>query len=496
MEPPYVGCYGVYGKGRGEVFVEPSSGTERLFAHPPEPGAWPAAGMFVFLALHLPLALAMKEARWVAGIHALATFAFGLWLALGRSRPGLTAQWLAYVVGAEVLWRMCHAPIPWQFAEYIICAVTAVLVVRADAGSCRWLPGLYLGLLLPACLIPLATLPFEEARQAISFNLAGPACLALCAIWCSCLPLTATAFERLGFTLLGPVCGVGFLGFLGLATTENDFSQNANFVASGGYGPNQVSAVIGLGALFAVLLYLSENRSWLRRGLLAGVALGLLALSVLTFSRTGLYLFVPAVGVGAGFLLQAKGGLLRVLAPLAVLVAVAGASLPRLDAFTEGKLLERFSDTGLTGRDTIALMEVQIWREHPVLGAGAGMSEYLRGGMGDARPPHTEYTRLLAEHGLPGAGAGLALLAMTARALFRARGPWAKAMVSALAVWALLFLAASAMRLAAPAFLLGLVQARLRANEPATFSATRPVRGRPVLDRLPRAWAAAHARER
>jgi O-antigen ligase len=383
---------------------------------------------------------------------------------------------MGYVVGAEVLWRMCHPPIPWQFAEYLLCFVCGVLLLRAGASRRPWLPVLYIGLLLPASLIPFATLPFEEARQAVSFNLSGPLCLAFCALWCSSLPLNVTGFERLGVVLLGPIGGVAFLGFLGLATSEDVFSLNANFVASGGYGPNQVSALIGLGGLLAVLLYLGENRSWSWRLLLAGLALALLAQSALTFSRTGLYLFTAAFGVAAGFLLQAKSKTLHLLLLLAVLVAVAGASLPLLNAFTGGKLVERFSDTGLTGRDTIANMELQIWQEHPVLGAGAGMSEYLRAMLGDPRPAHTEYTRLLAEHGLPGLGACLVLLLMTTQAFFRARGPWAKAIVSSFAVWAFLFMAASAMRLAAPAFLLGLIQARFLANNPKRVRATRPIR--------------------
>lgn len=432
--------------------------------------------VFGFLLLHVPLAFLLSEAPWLAGIHAWATFAFGLWLCVNRSRPWATAQWLSYVVGAEVLWRMCHAPIPWQFAEYIICFVCGVLWLRADASRCPLLPLLYLGLLLPACVIPFATLALAEARQAVSFNLSGPCCLAFCALCFSSLTLKASLVERLQIMLLGPIGGVAFLGLLGLATTDNEFANDANFVASGGYGPNQVSALISLGALLAVFLFLGENRSWPCRLLLAGLVLGLLAQSALTFSRTGLYLFAAAVGAAIFFLVQTKERTLPLLVLLALLVAAAGATLPRLNAFTDGKLLERFSDTGLTGRDTIARMELQIWREHLVLGAGAGMSEYLRGGMGDPRPAHTEYTRLLAEHGLLGLGAFLILLLLTAQAFLRAQGPWAKAIVAAFAVWAFLFMAASAMRLAAPAFLLGLIQARFQVNNLASLPSARSLR--------------------
>ena len=65
---------------------------------------------------------------------------------------------------------------------------------------------------------------------------------------------------------------------------------------------------------------------------------------------------------------------------------------------------------------------------------------------------------------------------MTGQAFLRARGPWAKAIVSALATWAFLFMAVTAMRLAAPAFLLGLIHARFLADNPASVPAAKPVR--------------------
>jgi hypothetical protein len=89
------------------------------------------AWVFGLVALHLALALVMKQVRLVAGLHALATLAVGLGLCIGKSRPLKIAQWAAYVVGAEVLWRMCKAPIPWEFAKYSICLVCLIALMRS-----------------------------------------------------------------------------------------------------------------------------------------------------------------------------------------------------------------------------------------------------------------------------------------------------------------------------------------------------------------------------
>jgi hypothetical protein len=320
-------------------------------------------------------------------------------------------------------------------------------------------------LLLPAGALSFFKLPLDDARQQVSFTLFGPFCLAVCAVRFQSLRLNPAGIQRLGLMLMGPIAGVAAIALFKLATTDADFTLNSNFAASGGYGPNQVSAILSLGGLLAVFLCLNANRSRFFRPGMAIVALWLLAQAALTFSRTGIYLFSAAFGAAAIFLIQRRGAVGRLLFVVVLLIAAVCAILPMLNAFTRGKLEERFSDKGLTGRDDVAKMDMQIWLEHPVLGAGAGVSTYYRvAEMNDDHAAHTEYTRLLADHGLLGAGALIVLLVMTTLAFLRAHGPWARAIVSALAVWAFLFMAVTAMRLAAPAFLLGLVHARFLAE--------------------------------
>jgi hypothetical protein len=223
-----------------------------------------------------------------------------------------------------------------------------------------------------------------------------------------------------------------------------------------------------LGALLTIFLFLGAKRSlWLKGGFVV-LGLWLLAQSVLTFSRTGFYLFTASFVAAAPFLVQSKGRSLGFLLLLVILAASTFALLPMLDAFTGGQLVQRFKDQGLTGRDTIAAAELQLFLQKPVLGNGVGMSMYSRSAMSHEEAPaaHTEYTRLLAEHGLLGAGALVVLLLMTAQSFLKADGPWAKAIVVALAVWSFLFMAVTAMRLVAPAFLLGLIHARFQGDHP------------------------------
>jgi hypothetical protein len=125
--------------------------------------------------------------------------------------------------------------------------------------------------------------------------------------------------------------------------------------------------------------------------------------------------------------------------------------------FTGGKVVDRFSQVDVTGRDRLARQDLAIWRRNIVLGVGIGMARSERAEISGFRTAaHTEYTRLLAEHGLLGFIAALALCAAAVRNVVRRRPSFAKPVVIAGTVWALLYFAVSGMRTAAPAFLLSL----------------------------------------
>ena len=69
----------------------------------------------------------------------------------------------------------------------------------------------------------------------------------------------------------------------------------------------------------------------------------------------------------------------------------------------ERSLTERFRDLDTTGRLGAATTDLQVFSENPILGVGVGRSiEFHDTIEGISLAAHTEYTRLLAEHGLFG----------------------------------------------------------------------------------------------
>jgi len=184
----------------------------------------------------------------------------------------------------------------------------------------------------------------------------------------------------------------------------------------------------------------------------------------LTFSRGGLY------GAGGGAiaaiacLSRDRQARLRILffGGLTLVVAIF-VVLPRLNDLTGGALTARFENTSTTGRTEIAESDLKFWDENPIVGVGVGMSFYRDFGWKSA---HTEFTRMLAEHGSFGFVAILLLLIAGLRQLTLPQRPRRRAVVAAMLVWSVLFMAAMAMRLVAPSFTFGLAFIGLTSDHP------------------------------
>ena len=130
---------------------------------------------------------------------------------------------------------------------------------------------------------------------------------------------------------------------------------------------------------------------------------------------------------------------------------------PFLNEFTGGKLLERFEDREATNRYELVESDLQIFSENPIFGVGVGESAVERTKVFGAEvASHTEFARVVSEHGLFGVFALLALGLTLVFNITRQSSGEGKAMVAGMFVWSGIFMLNAGMRLAAPAFILGL----------------------------------------
>lgn len=412
------------------------------------------------VALHAALGIAGAFFNSVATIHGYATLAVGLFL-VGQPRHSLRAFYVAgYISTADVFWRMTKASIPWEYGKYAVVLLALLIALRRPVrvGLAQW-ASLYFFLLLPAVIDTVQYFGLtDNLRQELSFNLSGPFALAAVVFLCSGLEGEFPDLGRLVGWMLMPIVSAFSIAVYSTLTASNLVFQNsANFATSGGYGPNQVSALLGLGVLLCMVLGLNMTDRHARFFVL-GLGAALQVQTLLTFSRGGTF----NVAVGGSLLAMHYIRRARARKILLMTLLIGGGIaytlvLPKLDSWTEGSFSARFTNIDSTGRKSLAEADLRLFEDNFLLGAGAGLSKYKRlDAFREGIASHTEFTRLLAEHGLLGLLAILILMLIGYNAYRLAPTVLAKGWVAALVGWSLAEMAHSAMRIACISFVFGI----------------------------------------
>ncbi len=347
-------------------------------------------GIIVFL--HALYGLMIARSSAIATAHALLTLALAIWIAL-TSTMRRVAFVCAYIAGSEILWRLGKASLPWEFGKYAICLVIFLTFLRTKRLKWDWPVIAYFALLIPSTIISFSEQPFDFARKQVSFNLSGPLTLSLATWFFSAWHPSREDIQRIFVALLAPIASLAAIAVTHTASLEDlSFTDASNSQTSAGYGPNQVSTMLGLGALLTVLLILLLDRGVRERILYAGLGVLFAVESALTFSRGGLFSAFGALLFAAPFVVSGARSRVALLVGAAVLVGtVEIVILPRLDSFTQGALSERFHDTNPTGRDVLIRTELETFAQNPIFGTGpAALDDY-----GDiASSVHTEFTQI------------------------------------------------------------------------------------------------------
>jgi len=406
--------------------------------------------------VHVVLAFLMRNYQLLSTLHALVTFGIGVWTALTAKDLKSVIPIAAYIMGAEVLWRMTDAGVFWEFGKYATIAILVIAILRKRKIEKAFLPILFFIVLIPSIILTINALGFtERAQQFISFNLSGPLAASVCMVFFRQHRFKSNEMQSWIWPAVYPILGILTLAaYSTLTATEIYFGDESVFITSGGYGPNQVSAVLGLGALLLVMLAISGEKKGRFLGIIFSLAF--ITQSFLTFSRGGVYNF--AIGIIAAMLhllrkpnRSVRRGLVVLIIGIIIIVLI----FPQLEQFTGGMLSQRFTDLNVTSREDLAKADLQLFLDNPIFGVGPGMALYRRQGTVIAAA-HTEYTRLLAEHGLGGVIALLILVILLAKSYFKAPDPTTRAWVVALAVWPMIEMTLAAMRVVAISFLLGM----------------------------------------
>jgi len=434
--------------------------------------------IFWFIVLHIVLALLIDNFRFAATVHALLVFALGVWTALSSEDIREVIPYVAYIAGAEVLWRMSKASVFWEYGKYATIAILILALIKNRKPLRQpGLPILYFLMFLPSIILTIDFLGWtDQAREFISFNLSGPLATAICLLFFLQIKMDESLMTKTVWAMIYPIIGILTLAvYSTLTATAIEFGSEAVFVTSGGYGPNQVSAILGLGALLLIMKIIQTPK---KQGRFFSIflILAFVIQSFLTFSRGGVYNLVIALAAALVILLFKPTRFIKSFSVVFFLLLIIGYLVfPQIEELTSGAFSQRFQDINPISRISIANEDMRLFYENPAFGVGPGMAYFTRVNK-LFTSAHTEYTRTLAEHGILGIFALLFLVIQMGVAFLKAPGVIERAWIVALAGWSAVEMAHAAMRIVAISFLLGLAVVSWRHQEPEEVSQEKPVK--------------------
>ncbi|WP_258929469.1 hypothetical protein [Flavobacterium davisii] len=203
-----------------------------------------------YYALHLVLGLLIFIVPFIANFYSAFVFFFGIFVIyLKKNKNDEALLFSGYVIGLEVLLRMTNAMHINEYGKYVVIVFLIFGMYYKGVSKTAYWYLLYLLLLIPSLIIGFLTLNIDtEIRKAISFNISGPICLAIASLYCYDYKIRYELLLKLLLYISYPLLSIIIYLILFNPSVKNVIvDTSSNFATSGGFGPNQVSTVLGLG---------------------------------------------------------------------------------------------------------------------------------------------------------------------------------------------------------------------------------------------------------
>ncbi|WP_426483891.1 O-antigen ligase family protein [Flavobacterium sp. 2] len=416
---------------------------------------------------HLLIALAVFVLPALSKLYALVIPIVGIYLVnKTKNRNNEVLLVCAYLVGVEVFLRMTGGNFNNEYVKFNLVFFMLLGMIYSSFSPSSFIYWFFLILLIPCILITASVDQVNiDVKKLLFFNLSGPVCLGICSIYMYCRRIQFSQLQNILSVMGLPILTTTAYLFLYTPSVRDVVtSTGSNFETSGGFGPNQVSTILGLGIfIFFTQLVLSSKS--IKDIILNGCILAFISYrGVVTFSRGGIITGVVMIVCLLFFLYQfsnAKGktkfGFVLILTSLMGVGVWTYSSIQTrglIDKrYANKDALGRVKKSALSGREGIMDSEINLFLDNPILGVGAGMGKELRKESGDEVASHNEITRMLAEHGMFGIF-GLLILFITPLILFINNRQHLYCL-SFYLFW-LLTINHAAMRIAAPAFVYAL----------------------------------------
>ena len=423
----------------------------------------------ILILLHVLIGIAIYLFRPLSIIYAISILLVGLYYIIkGQNKNNEVLFVAGYIVGSEVFLRMTGGNLLYESAKYGV-MFFLVLGIYYSGFSKNAIPyWIYILLLLPGVFIASETLNLEtDLRKAIAFNISGPLCLGIASIYCYNRKILMSQLSNILLTLALPIFSTTI--YLILYTPDLKavlIGTDSNLETSGGFGPNQVSTVLGIGmfVFFSRLLLESKTKMLFIVNLI--ILFNITYRGFVTFSRGGmmtgfvmillllLYIYLN-VRSHKKYKLLGFFGFMTV-ALLFTWIYTSNQTGGLIDKrYANKDAAGKVKESNLSGREVIWDSEIADFLDHPVFGIGVGKALEIReaksGGLIIAS--HSEISRTIAEHGMMGI---IALLIVLFTPIFLYLDNKQNIYMFSLLLFWLLTINHAAMRIAAPAFVYSL----------------------------------------
>lgn len=422
----------------------------------------------LLILVHIAIGVAIFAVPALSKIYGYSILLVGLYFVmLNRNKNEEVLYVAAYIVGSEVFLRMTYGNPVYEFSKYGV--IMFVLIGMYYKGFSRHaLPyWIFLALLVPGVVLAGYTLNFDtEMRKTISFNISGPVCLGIASLYTYNRKITQKQMDDiLLYAGMPIITSTVYLILYTPSIRDVITGTGSNFETSGGFGPNQVATILGLGMFifFARMMFNSRSKLLFLINLI--IALNISYRGLVTFSRggmiTGIVILIMLIFVSY-FKVNHKGKIkMNILFLIFSTVMIGIWTYSSLE--TDGLIEKRYANqdaagrvkkSRFTGREKIFASEIGYFLENPVFGIGVAKGMELRKEeSGEAVLSHNEISRTMAEHGSFGI---MALLILFATPLFLYLNNREHIYLLCFLFFWLLTINHAAMRIAAPAFIYSL----------------------------------------
>jgi hypothetical protein len=418
--------------------------------------------------IHVGIGFMVFLIPFSAKIYGYAIFILGAYFIVRTQNKNNEALMVAaYVVGSEVFLRMTQGNPLYEISKYgvIVYILMGMYFSGFSKGAAPY--WIFLLLLVPSVVLTTFVLNFDtDIKNTIAFNISGPVCLGVASLYTFRRKIPVDQINTILLYMGLPIvsCMV-YLTFYTPNIRDVITSTQSSFETSGGFGPNQVATILGMGMFIFFSRIIMESRTKYLLIINLIVALNITYRGVVTFSRGGMITGLLMIILLVLFLYFKSnfGGRVKLNYIIVFIVVALVATWTYTSFQTRGLIDKRYAnqdaagrtkESKFTGREDLALNEWETFLKNPIFGVGVGKGvEVRKAETGDHTLSHDEITRMLAEHGTLGIFA-LLILFLTPLFLYL-ENKFNMYLLCFLVFW-FLTINHAAMRTAAPAFVYSL----------------------------------------